>query len=94
MHLASGGYAQGTDQMAAMLSKGESVINAKSTRQFYSQLSALNAGVQPVYRQEGGPVTTVGDINVTVSGGKDGDATGRTIARRISRELRRGNASL
>jgi hypothetical protein len=93
--LSGGGFSpRGTDTIPAMLSPGEFVVNARSSRRFFSQLQAMNAGVQPVYRQEGGPVTTVGDINVTVSGGQDGDTTGRTIARRISRELRRGNASL
>lgn len=96
-YLAGGGFSpQGTDTIPAMLSPGEFVVNARSARKFYPQLQAINAaGVRPVYRQDGGAVTNnIGDINVTVSGGRDGDQTGRTIARRIRRELRRGTSSL
>lgn len=93
--LAGGGLSsRGTDTVPAMLSPGEFVVNARSSRRFFSQLQAINAGVKPIFRQEGGPVTSVGDINVTVNGGKDADATGRTVARSIRRELRRGTSSL
>lgn len=93
--LAGGGFSpRGTDNIPAMLSKGEFVVNARSTSKFFSQLQAINAGVQPIFRQDGGPVTNVGDINVTVTGGKDADRSGRIIARRIKRELRRGTSSL
>jgi TP901 family phage tail tape measure protein len=92
---ADGGFAsRGTDTIPAMLSPGEFVVNARSTKRFFSQLQAINAGRQPVYRQEGGPVTTVGDINVTVSSGKGAETTGRQIARSIRRELRRGTSQL
>lgn len=93
--LAGGGFSpQGTDSIPAMLSPGEFVVNARSTKRFFSQLQAMNAGVQPIYRQDGGSVTNVGDINVTVTGGKDSANNGRTIARSIRRELRRGTSSL
>jgi hypothetical protein len=77
-----------------MLSPGEFVVNARSTRKFFSQLQAINAGVRPVFRQDGGPVTNVGDINVTVTGGRDGTLTGRQIASSLRRELRRNTSSL
>jgi hypothetical protein len=77
-----------------MLSPGEFVVNARSTRKFYSELQAMNAGIRPVYRQDGGTVTTVGDINVTVSGENGAAANGREIAQSIRRELRRGTSSL
>jgi TP901 family phage tail tape measure protein len=94
-YLAGGGFApRGTDTIPAMLSPGEFVVNARSSRRFFSQLQAMNAGVQPIYRQEGGAVTNVGDINVSVNGSKEANGTGRTIARRIRRELRRGTSSL
>lgn len=93
--LAGGGFSpRGTDSIPAMLSPGEFVVNARSTKKFFSQLQAMNAGVQPIYRQDGGSVTNVGDINVTVTGGKDSASNGRTIARSIRRELRRGTSSL
>jgi hypothetical protein len=92
--LAFGGPAQGTDVIPAMLSPGEVVINAASARRFAAQLTAINAGVQPVYRSEGGSVTNTGDINVTVTGGGTGRQTARSIAAELRRELRRGTATL
>ena len=90
-----GGFAsRGTDTIPAMLSPGEYVVNARSTRRFFSQLQSMNAGIRPVFRQDGGPVTNVGDINVTVRDGKDATGTGRTIARSIQRELRRRTSQL
>ena len=91
--LAGGGPA-GTDVIPAMLSPGEVVINAASARRFASQLTAINAGVMPVYRSEGGSVTNIGDINVTVSGGGTSRQTARSIAAELRRELRRGTATL
>ena len=92
--LAAGGRPQGTDVIPAMLSPGEVVINAASARRFAAQLTAINAGVQPVYRSEGGSVTNIGDINVTVTGGGTSRQTAREIAAEIRRELRRGTATL
>jgi ribosomal protein S9 len=91
--LASGGPA-GTDVIPAMLSPGEVVINAASARKFAAQLTAINAGVHPVYRSEGGSVTNIGDINVTVNGGGTSRQTARSIAAELRRELRRGTATL
>ncbi len=91
--LAGGGPA-GTDVIPAMLSPGEVVINAASARKFASQLTAINAGVQPAYRSEGGSVTNIGDINVTVTGGGTSRQTARSIAVELRRELRRGTANL
>jgi TP901 family phage tail tape measure protein len=92
--LAFGGPPRGTDVIPAMLSPGEVVINAASARRFSAQLTAINAGVQPVYRSEGGSVTNIGDINVTVSGGGTSRQTARSIAAELRRELRRGTATL
>jgi ribosomal protein S9 len=92
--LATGGRPQGTDVIPAMLSPGEVVINAASAWRFAAQLTAINAGVQPVYRSEGGSVTNIGDINVTVTGGGASRQTAREIATEIRRELRRGTATL
>lgn len=93
-YLAGGGQPQGTDTIPAMLSAGERVINTSASRKFASQLIAMNAGVKPVFRNEGGSVTNVGDISVTVNGGASGRQTGRDIATQIKRELRRGTSSL
>lgn len=92
-HFVTGGNV-GTDVIPAMLAPGEFVMNAASTRKFASQLVAMNAGVRPVFRSEGGGVTNIGDINVTVQGGGTGRQTARSIAAELRRELRRGTATL
>ncbi len=93
MHLAGGGPGRGTDTIPAMLSPGEFVMNAKASRQFYSQLVGMNAGL-PMGRATGGAVTNIGDINVSVKGSESGRQTGRDIATAIRRELRRGTSTL
>lgn len=93
-YYANGGFVpRGTDTVPAMLSPGEIVMNAKASRSFYSELMAMNRGVHPVYRAEGGPVsnvTTVGDININIPSQRSGRVNGRELARELRRELRRG----
>jgi len=84
----------GTDKIPAMLSEGEFVVNAGATRRFFSQLVAMNAGVKPVYRQDGGAVTNIGDINVSVNGSSSTRQTAREIATALRREVRRGTSKL
>jgi TP901 family phage tail tape measure protein len=91
-YFASGG--RGTDTIAARLSPGEFIINARSARTFFPQLQAINAGQQPVYREQGGSVTNVGDVNVTVQGGDNSQQTIREIANGLRRELSRGTIKL
>ncbi len=96
-HFAGGGFApRGTDTIPAMLTPGEFVVNAKSTRRFFSQLQAINAGVAPIFRSEGGSVTnnnvSIGDI--VVQGGSTSRQTARSIANELRRELRRGTSRL
>lgn len=93
-YLASGGAARGMDQIPAMLSKDEFVVNAKSSRQFYSQLSAMNAGMKPTFRESGGSVTTVGDVSISVTETKDSQATAREVMKAFRREKRRGSGRL
>jgi TP901 family phage tail tape measure protein len=97
MRFAGGGNvfkSHGTDTIPAMLSPGEFVVNARATRSFFSQLVAMNAGVKPVYRQDGGAVTNVGDINVSVNGSSSTRQTAREIATALRREVRRGTSKL
>jgi TP901 family phage tail tape measure protein len=86
---ATGGFARGTDTIPAMLTAGESVINAKSSRRFFSQIQAMNAGHAPVFRQDGGSVDNsvhVGDVSVS-----GGDAIKvRELVKEINRSTRRG----
>ena len=90
MYRADGGEAHGTDTIPAMLSPGEMVINAASSKRFASQLIAMNAGITPAFRSEGGSVTNIGDINVSVTGGDSARQSARSIATELRRELRRG----
>jgi hypothetical protein len=90
----AGGGPVGTDVIPAMLSPGEVVINAASARNFASQLTAINAGVQPVYRSEGGSVTNIGDINVRIEGKDAARLTPRGFWEQVRREARRGTVKV
>jgi hypothetical protein len=90
MYLAGGGAARGVDTIPAMLSPGEFVMNAKSSRQFYAQLQAMNAGQTPAYREQGGSVTNVGDISISVNGGPTDAQTVDNMARGLRRRIRQG----
>jgi TP901 family phage tail tape measure protein len=93
MFLAGGGFTpRGTDRIAAMLSRGESVNNADSTRKFASQIQAMNAGVTPIYRNAGG-TTTIGDTNITVQGAPTPQQTAREVMTAFRREMRRKTSS-
>ena len=96
MHLAAGGSARGIDTIPAMLSPGEFVMNAKSSRRFYAQLQAMNAGQTPAYREQGGSVTTVGDTNVSinVAGGPTPLDTARETMKLFNRISRQGTGRL
>lgn len=92
-YLANGGNV-GTDVIHTALAKEEFVVKAASARKFASQLVAMNAGVRPVFRSEGGSVTNIGDINVSVTGGSTGRQTARSIASELRREFRRGTSTI
>ena len=81
---------RGQDKILTALSSGETVVNSKNSKRFFSELNAMNQGAQPVYRDRGGPVTNVGDINVSVKGGDSSQQTTREIARLIRRDFQRG----
>lgn len=87
-YFAGGGSARGMDTIPAMLSKGEFVVNAKSSRNFFSQLQAINSGRRPNFRQSGGEVTNVGDISVSVAGGDNSQQTINQIAKGLQRQIR------
>jgi hypothetical protein len=86
----------GTDTIPAMLSPGEFVVNAGSTRKFFSQLMAINSGRSPLYRANGGPVNTtnVGDIKINISEAQSAKVTARETITAIRRELRRGSSKI
>jgi TP901 family phage tail tape measure protein len=93
-YFAAGGSPRGQDKINTMLSKGETVTNAKSSQRFFSELNAINQGSQPVFREQGGQVTNVGDVNVTVNGGDSSQQTVREIGHALRREVQRGNVKL
>lgn len=83
---ASGGFIRsGTDTVPAMLTPGEFVVNAKSTRRFYRQLQAINSG---------GSTTSVGDIsiNYTSTGSTESDIV--ALGKALRRGIRRGRINL
>jgi TP901 family phage tail tape measure protein len=88
-YLAEGGPS-GTDTVPAWLSPGEFVVNAQSARRFAPQLIAMNAGIRPTFRSDGGPTynTTVGDV--VVQGAEQPRQTAREVVSAIKREMRRG----
>ena len=85
---AKGGMMKGSDRIPALLSPGEFVVNADSTRKFYSQLVGMNSGAQGF--NKGGSTTTVGDISVNMqsSGSESYDAV--KLGRALQRQVRRG----
>lgn len=89
-YLAAGG--RGLDRVPAMLDPREFVVNARSAQRFASQLSAINAGVNPVFRQNGGPTFNVGDINIQESSSPR--QTAREVVQALRREQRRGSSRL
>jgi len=91
-YLAQGG--QGQDTVPALLSPGEFVVNSNSTKKFFSELNAINSGSKPVTRDQGGSITNVGDVNVTVQGGDSSQQTVREIGGALRREVRRGTIKL
>jgi len=90
-----GGFTRGTDTVPAMLTPGEFVVNSNASKKFASQLIAMNAGVNPIYRAEGGTVVNnsvnIGDIKVI--GTASPDATARRVLSELRREYRRGTSS-
>lgn len=92
-YLAGGGFQpRGVDNIPAMLARGESVINSDSTRRFFSQIMAINAGIPPVFRSQGGDVTNVGDISINVNGSGSPQKTGDEVVRQIRRVFRKGTS--
>lgn len=92
-----GGFVpKGTDTIPAMLSPGEMVINASSTAKFFSQLQAINAGKQPVFKSDGGAVnhTQIGDVSINVQGSDSPKQTAREVMAEFNRLSRRGAARL
>lgn len=94
-YFADGGpVTRGQDKIPTTLAKGETVVNSKQSQRFFSELNAMNQGSQPVFREQGGTVTNVGDVNVTVNGGDSSQQTVREIGHALRRQVQRGNIKL
>ena len=95
---ASGGPTRGLDTQLTATSPGEFIMNAGSSRKFFTQLQAMNAGQSPQYRDKGGPVTnnSIGDININMPEGTSvsDPSLVRNIASDLRRELRRQTSIL
>jgi TP901 family phage tail tape measure protein len=100
-YAASGGVAgffpgqpRGVDRYPIWAAKDEFIVNAQSSRMFRPMLEAINSRRTPRYMAEGGVVggdTNIGDITITVNGAATNNDTGRIIASKLTRELRRRN---
>jgi TP901 family phage tail tape measure protein len=89
------GGQRGTDSIPTMLTAGESVNTLEATRRFFPQIQAMNAGVMPQFREEGGVVNnTVGDISINVTEAASGRDTAREVMKQIKREFRRNPRSV
>jgi len=85
---------RGQDTRLVAAAPGEIFLNQRVSRNFSSELLALNANQSPQFREQGGPVTTIGDVNVNVHTDSSGGIDGRQIGNDIRRELRRGTLRL
>ena len=85
---------RGQDTLMAAVSPGEFIVNTRQSRNFFAQLQAMNAGQRPAFREEGGPVTNVGDINVNIQADSTRGIDARQLGQQIRREIRRGTLTL
>jgi TP901 family phage tail tape measure protein len=92
------GKPRGEDRYPIWAARGEYIVNARSTAMFKPMLEAINNARTPRYMASGGMVgsnTNIGDINVYMNNsGATNNDTGRAIAHRIERELRRRTINL
>ena len=93
---AEGGVVGGTgntDSVRAMLTPGEFVVNKDATKQFYTQLRAMNSGINPQRYASGGMVE-VGGITVHVSESRSPQSTAREVVAEINRGIRQGSLQI
>lgn len=91
------GQPRGLDMYPIWAAKGEYIINSRSAAMYKPMLEAIQSRRMPQYMAAGGRVggdTNVGDINVTVNGGRTEAQTVRNIGQGIERGIRRGTIQL
>lgn len=94
---ASGGLLHGPmgrDNLLIRAHAGEYIVNSEATAKFMPQLIAMNSGMEPRGFAGGGPVTNVGDINVSVQGQDSVQSSVREIGYALRREIKRGSVRL
>jgi TP901 family phage tail tape measure protein len=85
----------GTDSILTGLTAGESVNTVDATRRFFPQIQAMNSGVTPQFRSEGGEVNhNFGDVNIEVTEATNARETAREVMKQIKRESRRQTFNL
>ena len=94
IHRQTGGFTRGQDRLLTATAPGEVVVNAAASRQFGAELRAMNAQQTPQFRETGGAVTNVGDINLNFTEATVDQTTGRNVARDLRREIRTRGTSL
>lgn len=91
---AAGGIAYGRDSVNALLTPGEYVMNASSTRKFYSQLVSMNSKRNSIATMNNGGAVSVGDININMSSSGNESYDIQKIGQGLRREIRRGTLKL
>lgn len=96
MRRALGGFTpRGTDTQLIAATPGESVNTVAATQRFFPQIQAMNAGVTPTFREQGGTVVNnTGDVNLNVTEAASSRETAREVLRLINRERRRDTTSI
>lgn len=93
IYRAAGGLTRGLDTALVAMNPSEMVMTASATRRNFPALSAANAGVTPVFRQQGGTVhNEIGNISVNVTESAAPRSTAREVLAGLKREMRRGTA--
>lgn len=92
---AAGGFSpRGGDTQLTATQPGEYIVSSRASNNFLAELQAMNAGQRPQFREDGGQVTNVGDINVSIHTDSARDISGKDIATNLRRELRRGTSRI
>lgn len=87
---ALGGQVPSDNKLVAM-SGSEFIVNSESSRRFAPQLRAMNMGFEPKFNSTGSNNSVnVGDVHVTVTGGKNSEATADEIGNALRRKIRMG----
>lgn len=91
LYRAAGGLTRGMDRQLVAMSPDEFMVTGRAAKQFFPQFSAANAGVSPVFKEQGGSVhNEIGNISVNVTESAAPRTTARQVVAEIKREVRRG----